>query len=266
MADGMSFDKYIDNPSGRSSVITNRGMYKEMYKSKFDAVLLREQGKIVYQVFKQNDPEDSYYIYLKIPSEVIENFYYDVVIRLHTTDNSKKYAQNLRTYAVQFYSNDPAFVYTFAHAFSKNKIFINDLSSKMSRKALQKSASVKNPKDDVWYVKSLYFAYLAMEKYNLFNRIVLDRIANKYDKRYLIGNITHADEKIRARQEAQIKLELERKKEKERKEREQPRNMEVSTSTSRRASISKGVKTSKTTKKTPITKASKVTTMKKRKV
>lgn len=32
MADGMNFDKYIDNPSGGSSVVTNRNMYKEMYK------------------------------------------------------------------------------------------------------------------------------------------------------------------------------------------------------------------------------------------
>ena len=35
MADGMSFDKYIDNPSG-GQVFTNRQMYKAMYKSKFD--------------------------------------------------------------------------------------------------------------------------------------------------------------------------------------------------------------------------------------
>ena len=32
MADGISFDKYIDNPSGKgASVITNRNMYKSMF-------------------------------------------------------------------------------------------------------------------------------------------------------------------------------------------------------------------------------------------
>ena len=82
MADGMNFDKYIDNPSGGSSVVTNRNMYKEMYKQKFNAVLVREQGKINYSVYKAKDNTDSYFIHMKIPSEVIPKFYYDVVIRL----------------------------------------------------------------------------------------------------------------------------------------------------------------------------------------
>ena len=169
MAYEISFDKYIDNPSGTgTSVVTNRGMYKQLYTTKFNAVLVREQGKIVYNVYKVEDAEDSYIIHMKIPSEVVPKFYYDVVIRLFTTDNGKKAAASLRMYSVQFYSNDPAFVYTFAHAFSKNNIFINDLSSKMSKTALDNVASVKNPRDDIGYVKSLYFAYLAMEKYNLF--------------------------------------------------------------------------------------------------
>lgn len=266
MADRMSFDKYIDNPSGGASVITNRGMYKDMYKRKFDAVLLREQGKIVYTIYKANDPEDSYYIHLKIPSEVIEKFYYDVIIRLHTSVNSKKHSQNLRMYAVQFYSNDPAFVYTFAHSFAKNKLFINDLSPKMSKQALQNRASIKNPKDEVWYVKSLYFAYLAMEKYNLFNRVILDRSAKHYDKKELISKIANADDKIIARQEAQRKLEKEKREEQERKNRERPHpnNINISAPTAKQSSISKGVKTSKRTKTTSVTKTSKITTMNKK--
>ena len=49
--DGLSFDKYIDNPSG-GQAFTNRNLYKQMYKTKFDAVLVREQGQIKYNVFK----------------------------------------------------------------------------------------------------------------------------------------------------------------------------------------------------------------------
>ena len=210
MADGMNFDKYIDNPSGGSSVVTNRNMYKEMYKQKFNTVLVREQGKINYFVYKSKDNTDSYFIHMKIPSEVISNFYYDVVIRLYTTENSKKASSVLRNYAVQFYSNDPAFVYTFVHAFAKNKIFIEDLSPKMSKVALDNRAKIKNPKDNVWYVKSLFFAYLTMEKYNLFNRTVLDREQNPYDKKLLLSKIVHADEKIQARQLAQEKLQKEK--------------------------------------------------------
>lgn len=206
MADGMSFDKYIDNPSGGATVITNRNMYKDMYKSKFDKVLLRESGKIEWSVYHEKDSHDSYYIYMKIPSEVIENFYYDVVVRLFTTENKKKTNANLREYAVEFYSNDPAFVYTFAHAFSKNKLFIADLEPKMSKTALKDVAKVKNPKDNVWYVKSLYFAYLTMERYHLFSRSLLNQHSKKYNKKELLSKITHATEKVEARQQAQESL------------------------------------------------------------
>ena len=256
----MSFEKYIDNPSG-GSAFTNRGMYKDMYKRKFNAVLLREQGKVVYKVYKDNDPADSYYIHLKIPSEVIENFYYDVIIRLFTTLSSKKSATSLREYEVQFYSNDPAFVYTFAHSFYKNKLFIPDLEPKMSKAALNNIAKQRNPKDDVWYVKSLFFAYLAMEKYNLFNRIILDREAAKYSKQTLINSVEHADKKVRARREAQEKLDAEKRKEKEK---QKPRNTDVSTNTTRHANNSSSIKTVKTVGTTKSSKRTKVTSMRKK--
>ena len=257
MADGMNFDKYIDNPSGGSSVVTNRNMYKEMYKQKFNAVLVREQGKINYSVYKSKDDTDSYFIHMKIPSEVIPKFYYDVVIRLYTTVNSKKASSNLKSYAVQFYSNDPAFVYTFAHAFSKNKIFIEDLSPKMSKAALDSRAKIKNPKDNVWYVKSLFFAYLAMEKYNLFNRIILDKEQKPYDKKVLLSNIVHADEKIQARQTAQQKIEKEKqqnaakdKKSEIKKDTSNKSNLRHKVSTVRHSKTTKNTSTVKTTKNT----------------
>lgn len=258
MADGMSFDKYIDNPSG-GSVYTNRNMYKAMYKSKFDAILVREQGKINYTIYKTDDGNDSYYIHFKIPSEVIENFYYDVVIQLFTTENTKKNNASLREYAVRFYSNDPAFVYTFAHSFVANKLFITDLQSKMSKRAIKNEATIRNPKNDVWYVKSLFFAYLAMEKYGLFKRSLLNQRGVKYKKSELLRNIIHADTKIAARQHEQEQLEARKRKEKEdarRARQNTMRNAGRPTNQSRTTTISKVAKTtviSNTIKRTKIT-------------
>ena len=261
MADGMSFDKYIDNPSGGATVITNRRMYKDMYKSKFDKVLLRESGKIEWKVYYTNDNEDSYYIYMKIPSEVITNFYYDVVVRLFTNENRKKSNANLREYAVEFYSNDPAFVYTFVHAFSKNHLFIKDLEPKMSKIALKNTAKIKNPKDNIWYVKSLYFAYLTMEKYNLFSRIILKQHGVRYNKRELLSQITHATEKIESRQQAQEKLD----KEKSKAKKIERKDSEVQTKQSKSSNIVKTSMVSKTSKNTKSVKTTKRTSMKKAK-
>lgn len=197
------FDKYIDNPAGKGSVVTNRSMYKKMYKDKFDKVLVREQGKIEYTLYTSNDKFDSHYVYLKIPSEVVPEFYYDVVIQFYTDNNAFKNESSLRRYYVKFYSNDPAFVYTFAHAFAKNKLFIEDLAPKMSKEALQNVARTKNPKDNVWYVKSLFFAYLAIEKYNLFSKsLYKGNNCKKYTKTELLSRITQASIKVRDRQNA----------------------------------------------------------------
>lgn len=259
----ITFDKYIDNPSG-GSVFTNRNMYKNMYKDKFDKILLRENGSIKYTLYVDKDNIDSHYIYLKIPSEVIPKFYYDVVIQLYTNNNSIKNEASLRRYSVKFYSNDPAFVYTFAHSFNKNGLFISDLSSKMSKQALRQKATIRNPKDDIWYVKSLFFAYLAMEKYNLFSKPIYNTNAKPYRKKELLNNITQAEAKVSARQKAAEDLEKEKKKEleKQKREKQASRNINVSTKKSTVSNISKTSKVSKISRTSNISKKSKITSMK----
>lgn len=253
---GYTFERYINNPS-LGAVYTNRQLYKNMYKDKFDKILLRENGGVKYTVYTDDDGNDSYYIHMKIPSEVISNFYYDVVVRLFTTDNDLKNSNNLRMYSVEFYSNDPAFVYTFAHSFKKNGLFIKDLESKMTKEALKNKAVAKNPKDDVWYVKSLYFAYLTMEKYNLFNRVALERNCKAYNKKVLLKDIVHADLKITARQKAQSDLNEQKRIEKQKEKIKTQRNVNVRTKPSNTSGItktSKMSKVSKTAKKTTISK------------
>ena len=259
MADGMSFDRYIDNPSG-GSVFTNRNIYKNMYRRKFGNVLVREQGQIKYTVYKSGDAFDSYYIHIKVPSEVIDNFYYDVVIRLFTDVNEKKNNANLREYAVQFYSNDPAFVYTFANTFYKRKLFINDLKPKMAKQAIKEKAEIRNPGNNVWYVKSLFFAYLIMEKYSLFQRAMLDQHAKKYKKAELLRNITQAETKIADRQKAQKQLDDEKRKEKERAIIERQKQLRTQqTHSTKIAKATKISKVSTTTKVSKVSKTSKIT-------
>ena len=177
------FDKYIDNPSITGAVFTNRSMYKQMYKDKFGKVLVREQGKIDYTLYKANDKIDSHYIHFKIPSEVIPDFYYDVVIQLYTTDNKFKNEASLRRYFVKFYSND------------------------------------------LWYVKSLFFAYLAMEKYNLFNKsYYTGSKCKKYNKKELLSKITQAEIKVKDRQNAEEDLKKAEKVDKEKKDQKRGRS------------------------------------------
>ena len=136
---------------------------------------------------------------MKIPSEVVPNFYYDVVIEFSEPKDNKIGDASLTKYDVKFFSNDPSFVYTFCYAFRKNKMFIDDYKEKMSPEALAQKPVEKNPTVSVGYVKSLYFAYLLMKKRNLFSKILY---VNMYDKKRVLDQIMPADKKIKARQDA----------------------------------------------------------------
>lgn len=194
----MTFDEYIKNPMGKeNAVFSQRNMFKDLYTKKFDAVLAREAGNLKYIMFKDSDSR--YIFYVKVPSEVIPNFYYDVAIEFTTNDKFALIKPTLRDYEVKFFSNDPAFVFTFAYSFSANKLFVTDLESKMSKLALEKRAVERNPKNIVGYVKSIYFAYLYMDIRGLFNKATWFS-AMKYNKKTLLDFITPADIKIAERQ------------------------------------------------------------------
>ena len=213
----MTFNKYMDNPSQGTSTFTNRGMYQQMYRKRFDTLMVREQGRIAYKIYKTNNATDSFYIHLKIPSEELLNFYYDVVVELYTRENVQKTATNLRAYNVRFFSNDHAFIFSFAHAFNKHGLFIPVLQNKMLKQSLKEKAMTRNPRDDIWYVKSLCFAFYAMERYSLFTRSALNQKAVKYNQTEFLKNITSAQDKldqhnkVKSDQKAKKKLESESK-------------------------------------------------------
>lgn len=190
----MTFDEYIKNPMKSSVMAGSREMYRSLYVQKYDALMVRENGDIKYKLYKS---KNKYYIHIKIPSESVEEFYYDIVIEF----SSKKPGTSLMQYDVRFFSNDPSFVYTFAYSFNKNKMFITELASVMSKEALTKKPDEKNPKLEIGYVKTLYFAYLFMYQRGLLTTLRYTS-AEKIDFKGLASIITPADEKINERQKA----------------------------------------------------------------
>lgn len=200
----MSFVKYIDyihNPLGAgTAVMTQRGLYEKLYNDKWDALLLKENGNIAYLQYKK---DEDYYIHFKIPSEVIDKFYYDIVIRFYLLPESATYKMdtNLNNYDVQFYSNDPSFVFSFAYAFNKHDAFVDDLKFKISKVALTQEAAVRNPQSQLGYVKAFYFAFLQMKRLMLFSKSNWES-AKKYSKSVWNSTVTHSDDILEAIREA----------------------------------------------------------------
>lgn len=195
----MTLDEYIRNPMGKeNAVFSQREMFRNLYEQKFSKVMLREAGLLKYRLFKDGDTR--WLIHLKIPSEVVPKFYYDTVIEFTSVNPINILAPTLKDYNAKFYSNDPAFVFTFAHSFNKNGLFIEDLLGKMSKQAIEDKAKIKNPKDVVGYVKSIYFAYLYIKGHGLDKKAAWVADARPYDKNLLLAFIQQADDKVADRQ------------------------------------------------------------------
>lgn len=186
----MTFEEYIQNPMGKeNAVISNREMYRRLYTEKLDKILMREAGKI--DIYPYVDGK-KYICHLKIPSESSANIYYDVVIEF-TLPKDNPNETNLKKYNVRFYSNDPSFVYTFAYSFLRNGLFFTDFKDRMSKTALKTPALAKNQYNQVGYVKSLYFAYIIMDRRGYFGTGLYTK---KYSASRVKSEVIHADKKI----------------------------------------------------------------------
>lgn len=200
----MTFEQYIANPMGKGSAVmsaAHREILRAQYKKKFDNILLREKGNMDYRLFYDNKM-NTYWIYVKVPSELVKDFYYDTVIKFYADETIKGGGKDLFKYYAQFFSNDPSFVYTYANVFANNNLFIGELRSKMSIQALRDKPVEKNPTNSVGYVKSLYFVYLLMQNRNLNKVSIFEKQCDSLDPKFFMDNVEKADTKISKRIEA----------------------------------------------------------------
>lgn len=167
---------------------SNAKMYRDMYTKKLDALLVRENNEIQIFLFIEKS-SDRYIIYMKVPSETQKGFYYDVVIEFSGGDKNKAL---LDDYNVRFYSNEPRFCFVFCYAYSQHGLFFTDLTNKMSKQALTKSAENTNPNNLIGYCKSIYFAYLIMQQRKLFDKAKWREFAKEYHKDKLLDLVEHA--------------------------------------------------------------------------
>lgn len=204
-----TFPRYIQKPSIVGNTNTQIKLIEANYRSRFDSIMVREGGLLTYVLYK--DDTGNYYAHIKVPSEVVEKFYYDVIIKFNES-KLNKFSPTLKTYDIQVFSNDPAFVYTYAYAFNTHGLFLKDFESKMGKYFLNTKAREKNPNSEIGYVKSLYFAYFIMEIKDLFKKDSW-RKALPYKASSLSNNIMLAENKIALRQRLYEQKEIKKKKE-----------------------------------------------------
>lgn len=211
----MTFNQYIANPMGKNNAaFSQRNSAKAMYLEIYNNIILRENGSFHTELFFDKS-SDEYYCYINIPSEKIIGFYYDVVIKFETKDNGRRTENYLYNYDVRFFSNDPAFIFTYLRVFHKYNLFIEELKSKANKKALEEDPVNRNMFQIPGYVKSFYLAYLYMKSHNLFNRSLYTTTGEKYNKDKLLSLIAYSDDKIEEREQIAKDEALAKKKQKQ---------------------------------------------------
>ena len=212
-----TFPRYIRKPNIVGTTTTQIRVIEGDYRARFDKILVREGGSIDFRLYST---DKDFIIHLKVPSETIENFYYDVAIKFKG-DTNVKFAPTLSNYNIQVFTNDPAFAFTYAYAFNKEGLFFRDLSDKMGKEFLETPAKDRNPRNMIGYVKSLYFAYFFMESKGLFEKRWWEK-AIPYKKDSFARNIMSTQTKIDKR----IKLgaEIKRKEKEESQKQQKPKN------------------------------------------
>lgn len=163
-----TYEHYINNPSIVGTSILPFKLVLANYAARFDKVLVREGGELQYKQYV--DSKGNRFIHVKVPSEVVPKFYYDVVIEF-MDQTMLTVLPSLEKYNVKFFSNDPAFIFTYAYAFNKSGLLIDELKDKLPKECLENKAVVRNPNSNIGAVKSFYFCYLFLKLRGLFSKL-----------------------------------------------------------------------------------------------
>ena len=201
----MTFDEYISNPMGRhNAVYSQRFVFQKIYQQKYELTMAREADGMRFTLYKSKN-DKRFIARFYVPSEVVPRFVYDVVVEFTAPSDEVAAEKTLKNYQVKFFANDPAFVFTFAHAFRTAGMFFDAISSKMSRLELKEKPKETNHKEIIGYVKYIYFAYIFYKGKGLFNKTMWYN-ATPINMKTLTGSITHADVIYEKRTAAGAKL------------------------------------------------------------
>lgn len=193
-----SFEDYINNPSGKGSAVSAT-INKDIFEKELLFLEGKNGGPVKYTVYKQSSNNKIvFYIHFLIPSSTV-GFFHDVVIEFtsNTSDNSS--SRTIKSFTSRFFSNDDNFVYTYAYAFKTHGVLITELEKLLPFRSIVQKPTMRNPDNAMGYNKCIVFAYLVMQRNNLFEKDQLNRIAVTGTLNSIASKIDSFDKKVKER-------------------------------------------------------------------
>ena len=90
----MTFEEYINNPLQARFGASTRELYRVSYSNRLDAILVRVNNHIDYNMYK-DEKTGSYYLYIKVPSEVVKELALQKALEVF----NKKTSENFPTFS-----------------------------------------------------------------------------------------------------------------------------------------------------------------------
>lgn len=118
------------------------------------------------------DNKNNLFVHLTISSESKLGLEYDVIfkfIKLKYLNGEKIIDGVLKDKTeLKVFSNSPEFVFTYANAFNKKDLLIDEFKSFLGSKALNETSKVKNPNSDIGMPTSLFCCLKHLENIGFF--------------------------------------------------------------------------------------------------
>lgn len=211
----MKIQEYMKNPAGKGAVLPGRDIFIQNYDYRYQ--VLSKEKDFEMNIYTQ---DNCVYYHILVPSEgeYRENNY-DVVIKFKPSGMGNKLDGSYKQYELEFFSNSPAFAYTYAYVAKLNGYLIQELMNKYDEKILTYPPTSRNPGLMFNFEKSIYFAckYLLSD-----NQFLLKSYVKSHSKK-LTKNIL---KEIRTVSKIEEEYKSEKNKKEERELKELKKNME----------------------------------------
>lgn len=173
---------------GKGSVKYPIGMQVMQHRDAYNKLKGKESIQFKHQIYLTS-PGNRRMIHVKVPSETVRDFYYDVIFEYSPDENTKSFVDC----DIKVFSNSPSFVYTSAYVFAhwdpdsgktssnskgmmidafkkklpRNSMMVPGLSSKLGDEPIHDKPETRNPLGAPLFDKSLYYAaFYIMENVN----------------------------------------------------------------------------------------------------
>jgi hypothetical protein len=196
----LTLGQFLTNPTGTgSSAVANRGRTIADLRARFDKLMRSNEGKMRARSFRDGS---AFVVHVEVPSETFGQVKYDVLMEATPPEGEGSSSSTITDWTIRFWSNSPAFTFTYAHVVDKMGLLLPMARPKCSPASLTDEPKVRNPVQELGFEKSVYFAILYMRETGLTMVSKLGTVS--INKKELLDQVTSSDAKLAEFRKAQL--------------------------------------------------------------